>query len=47
MNDTMNNTALLLIDLQRDFLETSGQMPISARNADIVIRCASASLTYR
>ena len=37
----MNNTALLLIDLQRDFLETSGRMPIKARNADIVISLAN------
>lgn len=33
----MNDTALLIIDFQRDFLETSGRMPISSRNADILI----------
>ncbi len=37
----MNDTALLLLDLQRDFLETTGRMPISARNADMVISSAN------
>lgn len=37
----MNDTALLLLDLQRDFLEMSGRMPISAGNADIVISSAN------
>jgi len=37
----MSKTALLLIDLQRDFLETSGRMPISAGNADMVISLAN------
>ncbi len=37
----MNDTALLLLDLQRDFLETSGRMPVSAKNASIVISSAN------
>jgi len=37
----MSDTALLIIDLQRDFLETSGRMPIRASNADIVISSAN------
>jgi nicotinamidase-related amidase len=37
----MNDTALLLLDLQRDFLETTGRMPISAGNADKVIASAN------
>jgi nicotinamidase-related amidase len=41
----MNHTALLLLDLQRDFLETTGRMPISAGNADTVI--SSANLLVR
>jgi nicotinamidase-related amidase len=36
----MNDTALLLIDLQRDFLEAGGRMPISASDADCVISTA-------
>ncbi|MGD0885459.1 MAG: cysteine hydrolase [Thermodesulfovibrionales bacterium] len=37
----MNDTALLLLDLQRDFLESCGRMPISAGNADIIISSAN------
>jgi len=37
----MNDTAVLLLDLQRDFLETSGRMPISAGDADMVIAAAN------
>jgi len=37
----MKDTALLLLDLQRDFLETSGRMPISAGDADMVIAAAN------
>ncbi len=42
----MNDTALLLLDLQRDFLEAGGRMPISARNADIVISSANRLVRY-
>ncbi|MGD0282027.1 MAG: isochorismatase family cysteine hydrolase [Dissulfurispiraceae bacterium] len=42
----MKDTALLLLDLQRDFLETSGRMPISAGNADIVISSANRMLRH-
>jgi len=37
----MNDTALLLLDLQRDFLEASGRMPVSPGNADWVISSAN------
>jgi nicotinamidase-related amidase len=37
----MNDTALLLLDLQRDFLETGGRMPVSGRDADLVISSAN------
>jgi nicotinamidase-related amidase len=37
----MNDTALLLLDLQRDFLETGGRLPISAADADMVIAAAN------
>ena len=33
----MSDTALLLIDLQRDFLETNGRLPVGGENADRVI----------
>ena len=33
----MSDTALLLIDLQRDFLETNGRLPVGGANADRVI----------
>jgi len=33
----MSDTALLLIDLQRDFLETTGRLPVGGADADRVI----------
>lgn len=37
----MSDTALLLLDLQRDFLEMKGRLPIGAGNADMVISSAN------
>jgi nicotinamidase-related amidase len=36
-----NKTAVLLIDLQRDFLEKTGRLPVSPEDADAVIRVAN------
>lgn len=37
----MSDTALLLLDLQRDFLDPNGRMPISTKNAGRVISSAN------
>ena len=42
----MANTALLLLDMQRDFLETSGRMPISTKNANMIISSANLLLRH-
>jgi len=37
--ESMQNNGLLLIDLQRDFLQPSGRMPVGTRQAENVIKC--------
>lgn len=36
-----NRTALLLLDLQRDFLEANGRLPVTAEDADRVVASAN------
>ncbi len=38
--ENMRNTGLLLIDLQRDFLEPAGRLPVGDKQADNVIECS-------
>jgi nicotinamidase-related amidase len=42
----VNKTALLALDLQRDFLRTDGRMSVGAINADIVIATANRMLSH-
>ncbi len=42
----MNNTALVLIDLQRDFLEINGRMHVSSKNAVSVISSANTLIKH-
>jgi nicotinamidase-related amidase len=42
----LNDTALLAIDLQRDFLEENGRMPVGKNGAELVIASASRLLKY-
>jgi nicotinamidase-related amidase len=42
----MSYTALLLIDLQRDFLETNGRLPVGRENADRVIAASLRILNH-
>ncbi len=42
----MNDTALLVIDLQRDFLEENGRMPVGKNGADLVIASANRLLKH-
>ncbi len=42
----MKSTVLLLIDLQRDFLESRGRMPISATNAELLITTANRMIQH-
>ncbi len=42
----MNNTGLLLIDLQRDFLQPSGRMFVGKRQADSVIECSQRLISF-
>lgn len=46
MADAMDSTALLLLDLQRDFLDANGRMPVGTRNADLVIASANRLLVH-
>ena len=42
----MTDTALLVLDLQRDFLEGNGRMPVGTGNADRVIASANRLLQH-
>jgi nicotinamidase-related amidase len=42
----MNKTALLVIDLQRDFPEANGRMSVGARNAALLIAVANRLLQH-
>ena len=42
----MENTGLLLIDLQRDFLQPSGRMFVGKKQADSVIECARRLISF-
>ncbi|MGO9950659.1 MAG: cysteine hydrolase [Dissulfurispiraceae bacterium] len=42
----MENTGLLLIDLQRDFLQPAGRLPVGTRQAENVIECALRLISF-
>jgi nicotinamidase-related amidase len=42
----LNDTALLVIDLQRDFLEENGRMPVGKNGAELVIASANRLLKH-
>jgi nicotinamidase-related amidase len=46
MKSACEKTALLLIDLQRDFLETSGRMPVAPGDANVVVSVANLLLKH-
>jgi len=46
INPKMNDTALLALDLQRDFLEATGRMRVSGKHASMVIAAANRLLQH-
>ncbi len=44
--ERMNKTGLLLIDIQRDFLQPSGRMFVGKKQADNVIKCALRLISF-
>jgi nicotinamidase-related amidase len=46
VEDAVTNTALLALDLQRDFLEANGRMSVGTKNAELVIASANRLLEH-
>jgi nicotinamidase-related amidase len=46
MESSNDQTAILLIDLHRDFLEASGRMPVAPEDAEAVVTIANRVLAH-